>query len=114
MPFHDNSYKTKIASFYRQVDANHYLHRCNVLYWLAKLCANTESVVVTDSYFESVPVIISLKEAGLRFIGVLKTVTKEYTMHYLGALELHISRQLRRIAREPQSLINTIVIIKTL
>ena len=71
------------------MDSNDYLHGCNVLYWLVKPWANTDSVVVADSYFASVPAAIRLKEAGLRFIGVVKTATKEYPMQYLGSVELH-------------------------
>ena len=71
------------------MDTNDYLHGCNVLYWLVKPWANTDSVVVADSYFASVPAAIRLKEAGLRFIGIVKTATKEYPMQYLGSVELH-------------------------
>ena len=50
--------------------------------------ANTDAVVVADSYFASVSAAIRLKEIGLRFIGVVKTATKEYPMNYLGSVEL--------------------------
>ena len=42
----------------------------------------------TDSYFASVSAAIRLKEIGLRFIGVVKTATKEYPMQYLGSIPL--------------------------
>ena len=71
------------------MDANGYLHGCNVLYELVKPWANTDAVVVGDSYFTSVPAAIRLKGIGLRYIGAMKTATKEYPMHHLGGVELH-------------------------
>jgi Transposase IS4 len=53
-----------------------------------KAFANTDRVVVADSYFASVGAAIRLKEIGLRFIGVVKTATREYPMQYLGSIEL--------------------------
>ena len=64
----------------RAVDTNQHLHGCNVLYELVKPWANTDAVVVADSYFASVPAAIRLKEAGLRFIGTIKTATREFPM----------------------------------
>ena len=66
-----------------------YLHGCNVLYELVKPWANTNSIVVADSYFASFQAALRLKKIGLRFIGVMKSVTKEYPMAYLGRVELH-------------------------
>ena len=59
-----------------------------MLYELVKPFANTDAVVVADSYFASVSAAIRLKEIGLRFIGVVKTATKEYPMQYLGSVPL--------------------------
>ena len=70
------------------MDPDGYLHGCNVLYELVKPFANTDRVVVADSYFASVSAAIRLKQIGLRFIGVVKTATKEYPMNHLGSIEL--------------------------
>ena len=61
-----------------------FLHGCNVLYELVKPWAHTGAVVVADSYFASVQAALRLASIGLRFIGVIKTATREYPMHYLG------------------------------
>jgi Transposase IS4 len=55
------------------------------LYELVKPWANTDAVVVADSYFASVSAAIRLKSMGLRFIGAMKTATREYPMHYLAS-----------------------------
>ena len=73
---------------YRALDHDGHLHGCNVLYELVKPFANTDAVVVADSYFSSVSAAIRLKEIGLRFIGVVKTATKEYPMQFLGSVPL--------------------------
>ena len=46
--------------YYRE-DDNSYLHGCNVLYELVRPWANTDAIVVADSYFASVQAAIRLK-----------------------------------------------------
>ena len=41
-----------------------------------------------DSYFASVPCVLALKEMGLRFIGLVKTATKEFLQQYLLTVKL--------------------------
>jgi Transposase IS4 len=62
-----------------------FLHGCNVLYDLVKPWANTNAIVVADSYFASVQLAIRLMSIGMRFIGTIKTATKEFPMKVLGA-----------------------------
>ena len=81
-------YLTSPPLFFRAIDRDGYLHGCNVLYELVKPFANTDAVVVADSYFASVGAAIRLKEIGLRFIGVVKTATKEYPMRHLASVVL--------------------------
>ena len=50
-----------------------------------KAWAHTDCIVVADSYFASVQAAILLKTIGLRFIGTVKTATKEYPMAYLSS-----------------------------
>ena len=50
--------------------------------------ANTDKLVVGDSYFASVTTAIEMKKIGLRFIGVVKTATKGYPMQYLQSIPL--------------------------
>jgi ribosomal protein L37AE/L43A len=69
-----------------------YLHGCNVLYELVRPWAYTNATVVADSYFASVQAAIRLKQIGLRFIGTVKTATKQFPMSYLGNYELQGGR----------------------
>ena len=66
-----------------RVDNGDFLHGCNVLVELARPWANTDRVVVADSYFASVQAALRLKAMGLRFIGTVKTATRGFPMHYL-------------------------------
>jgi Transposase IS4 len=53
-------------------------------------------VVVADSYFASVSAALRLKSIGLRFIGVIKTATREYPMRYLASIPLPGGRGSRK------------------
>jgi Transposase IS4 len=61
-----------------------YLHGCNVLYELVKPWGNTNSIVVADSYYASVQAALRMWTIGLRFIGTVKTATREFPMAYLS------------------------------
>jgi Transposase IS4 len=63
-------------------------HGCKVLLELVRRWANTDRVVVADSYFASVQTALRLKEIGLRFIGTVKTAHKGFPLQYLSRLEL--------------------------
>jgi Transposase IS4 len=65
-----------------------FLHGCNVLYDLVRPWANTNSIVVADSYYASVQAALRLKSIGLRFIGTVKTATKEFPMAYLAGKQM--------------------------
>ena len=73
---------------FREDHASSGLHGCDVLYDLVKPWANSDRLVVADSYFASVTTAIYLKKVGLRFIGVVKTATKGYPMQYLSNVPL--------------------------
>jgi hypothetical protein len=49
----------------------------------------TDRIVCADLYFSSVGTAMELQQHGLRFIGVVKTATKQYPMRYLSTLELN-------------------------
>ena len=55
---------------------------------LIRPLANTDRVVVADSYFASVQAARALFRMGLRFIGTVKTATKGFPMHYLQRVHL--------------------------
>jgi Transposase IS4 len=63
-------------------------HGCKVLLELVRHWANTDRVVVADSYFALVQTVLRLKEIGLRFIGTVKTVHKGFPLQYLSRVEL--------------------------
>lgn len=54
-----------------------------VLPWL-----HTDRIVCGDLYFASVPAALMLSRNGMRFIGVVKTATRQYPMGYLQRVEL--------------------------
>jgi Transposase IS4 len=58
-------------------------HGTKVLMDLIQPIANTDRVVVADSYFASVQAAKELHRMGLCFIGTVKTATKGFPMHYL-------------------------------
>ena len=64
------------------------LHGTRVMKQLVGPWANSGRVVCADSYFDYVPCAIALKDKGLRFIGVVKTATKEFPQQYLSTVEL--------------------------
>jgi hypothetical protein len=47
-----------------------------------------ERVVCGDSYFASVSAVTEMKKLGLRFIGIIKTATKQFSMAYLSSREV--------------------------
>ena len=51
--------------------------------------ANTDRIIFTDSYFASVPSSEEFWRHGLRFIGVIKTATRQFPMAYLYNIEFH-------------------------
>jgi hypothetical protein len=59
------------------------LHGAKVLYDLVSPWRNSHWIVCADSYFASVPAALLLWRHGLRFIGVIKTATKQYPFKYL-------------------------------
>lgn len=64
------------------------LHETRVMKELVGPWEHSGRVVAADSYFPSVPCAIAMKEMGLRFIGVVKTATRDYPMRYLSTVEL--------------------------
>ena len=58
-------------------------HGTKVLMDLVRPIANTDRVIVADSYFASVQSAKELFSMGLRFIGTVKTATKNFPMNFL-------------------------------
>ena len=65
------------------------LHGTKVLKELVLPWSHSGRVVVADSYFASVPCALEMRAIGLRFIGVIKTATKQYPQQFLSNIELH-------------------------
>ena len=76
------------AFFLREESDSDLNHGTNVLIDLVKPLANTDRVVVADSYFASVQAAKALFNMGLRFIGTVKTATKGFPMHFLQRVHL--------------------------
>lgn len=64
------------------------LHGTQVLKDLVSPWAQTSRIVCADSYFASVTSALELEKMGLRFIGVIKTATRQYPMQALSNIEL--------------------------
>ena len=69
-------------------DSGELLHGTLVTKQLVLPWAHSGRIVCADSYFASVGCVRELKRLGLRFIGVVKTATREYPMTYLSSIEL--------------------------
>jgi hypothetical protein len=63
-------------------------HGTNILLDLLYPWYNTDRVVCADSYFASVQRAEKLLQHGLRFIGMVKTATRNYPMKFLSEFEL--------------------------
>ena len=63
------------------------LHGTKVLLELVDKWAHSDRVVCADSYFVYVAAAKALKSIGLRFIGVVKTATKEFPLKHLSGIE---------------------------
>ena len=63
-------------------------HGTAVLMRLVRPWAGTDRIVCVDSYFASVATALALKEAGLRFTGVVKTAHRRFPLASLDAREL--------------------------
>jgi hypothetical protein len=64
------------------------LHGTVILKSLVLPWARTDMIVCADSYFASVGALQELKRHGLRFIGVVKTATRQYPQSFLSNLEM--------------------------
>ena len=63
-------------------------HGTNVLKFLVEPRVRMDCCVCANSYFTSVNAVTVMRTMGLRFIGVVKTATKNFPMSYLSNLEL--------------------------
>ena len=63
------------------------IHGCKVLKELIEPCYHARRVVCADSYFSSVSTAKEIMRLGMRFIGVVKNASKQFTMAFLQALE---------------------------
>ena len=52
---------------------------------LVDLWVNTNRIVCADSYFVSAETVQGLADFGIRFMGVVKTATRDYPMAYLSS-----------------------------
>ena len=62
-------------------------HGTAILKYLVVPWANSERSVCADSYFASVSSAEEMMRIDIRFIGVVKTVTKTFPMAYLSIIE---------------------------
>ena len=72
----------------REEDGFDLNHGTNVLVDLICPLANSDRVIVADSYFASVQAAKVLFGMGLRFIGTVKTATRAFPMHFLQRVQM--------------------------
>ena len=70
-----------------QEDESSIPHGAKILRELVQPWVNTERIVCADSYFASVKAARLMLQLGFRFIGVVKTATKQFPMVYLSTVE---------------------------
>ena len=63
-------------------------HRTAVLKRLVRPWVYSDRVICADSYSASVQSAVQLLHLGLRFIGVVKTATRAFPMHFLSQVEM--------------------------
>ena len=73
----------------QKYDRDNLTHGTKVLKELVMPWANKDRIICADSYFTSMPDAEELWKHGLRFIGVIKTATRQFTMVYLSTIEFH-------------------------
>ena len=73
------------------------LHGTSVLKYLVLPWARTDRIVCADSYFASVGTLQELKKIGLRFIGVVKTATRQFPLQYLSHVEMRNRGEMRGV-----------------
>jgi hypothetical protein len=76
---------------------NGLLHGTAVLKYLVLPWARTDRIVCANSYFASVGTLKELKQIGLRFIGVVKTATRQFPQAYLSNLEMRVRGERRGV-----------------
>ena len=64
------------------------LHGAAVMKELVLLWLHTDCIVCGNSYFASVPAALMMSRNGMRFIGVVKSATRQFPMTYLSQVEL--------------------------
>ena len=72
----------------KQYNIDNILHGTKVLKKLVMPWANTDWIVCANSYFTSVPAAEEMWNHGIRFIGVINTSMRQFTMTYLSNIEL--------------------------
>jgi Transposase IS4 len=63
-------------------------HGTRVLLDLISPWWHSNRIVCADSYFSSVQTALKCKACGIKYIGVVKTATKQYPMAHLGKIEM--------------------------
>lgn len=90
----ENGFELKLVRTAEEQDASSHtgadglMYRTSVLRQLVLPWTNTQQIVCADSYFACVPTVHEMTMIGLRFIGVVKTATRQITMAYLNHIEL--------------------------
>ena len=71
--------------------------------------AKMDRILCADSYFSSVPAAEELWKHGLRLIGVINTVTRQFPMAYLSKIEFHNWVDMSGFLTRPVDRTNTVL-----
>jgi Transposase IS4 len=85
-------------------EANESLHRCKIMLHLLCTWPSTRwQIVCADSYFASSSAAMQLYLKHFRFIGVVKTATRQYPKAYLSVIEMPNRRAVSALIRSTDS-----------
>ena len=93
----------------QQYDEENIPHGTKVLKELVIPWANTDMIVLADSYFASVPADEELWKHGPRFIGIIKTATRKFTMVYLYNIEFQNRGDMSGLLNRPVDRTNPVL-----
>ena len=85
----------------QQYDRENLPHGTKILKELVIPWDNTDRIVCSGSYFESVSATEELWKHGLRFIGIIKTAMRIFPMVYLYNIEFHNRRDMSVFLTRP-------------
>ena len=91
----------------------HLLYGTKVLIDLVNPWRNTWQEVCADSFFSSITAVNKLDKIGLHFVGVVKTATRKYHLHFLNRNYLHERGDYKKLVsiNEDDDIVNAVAMM---